>query len=168
MTPEMSRILAVDRLPAALTVQATPAECTALAARLQIPGVLSLTCRFQLRRVGNVVLADGALAAQVIQTCVVSLEPVQQAVAETFTIRFVPEGAETNDENPEAPDELTYPDSSIDLGEATTEQLALALDPYPRQENATLENDGIFGETSPFAALRGTVISAVPGAVKKG
>ncbi len=142
MTPELSRRVGVDRLPASVTVEAVPAELTAVAARLRIPEVRMLRCRFSLRRRGAVVEADGVLDADVVQTCVVSLEPVEQHVSERFSLRFVPEGAEGADDDPESPDEIPYEGSTIDLGEAAAEQLGLALDPYPRHPDAALEPDG--------------------------
>lgn len=155
MTPELSRVVALDRLPAAFAVEADPAECRALAARLGIPAVLALSCRFALRRIGDRVLAEGVLAAQVVQSCVVSLEPVEQAVHDTFAIRFVPAGTEADDGDPEAPDELPYEGARIDLGEAAAEQLALALDPYPRREDAVLDDAAAEASGGAFAALAG-------------
>ena len=154
MTPEMPRPLAVDRLPGELLVEADEAERDLLSRRLRIEAVLSLTCRFRLRRAGAAVLADGALDARVVQSCVVSLEPVEQEVHELFTLRFVPSGEEREDDDPEAPDELPYEGGRIDLGEAAAEQLALALDPYPRRPDAVLEAGGEEdGTANPFAGL---------------
>ena len=138
MTAELSRRVAIDRLPETVTVEADAGERSAVAARLRIPDVRMLRCRFSLRRRGPVVDADGALEADVVQECVVSLDPVEQHVAERFSLRFVPDGQETLDDDPESPDEIPYRGTSVDLGEATTEQLALALDPYPRHTEAAL------------------------------
>ncbi len=156
-TAELSRVVSVDRLPAGLVIEATPAECAALAGRLHIAEVRALTCRWVLRRQGVIVEAQGALEADVVQSCVVSLEPVEQHVSDRFVVRFVPEGADGEDGDPDAPDELPYRGSSIDLGEAASEQLALALDPYPRRGDAELDpaaldpGGGVFGG---LAALR--------------
>lgn len=152
-TPELSRPVSVDRLPAALTVEATPAECATLADRLRIPGVASLSCRFELKRRGEVVAATGELHASVTQSCVVSLEPVDQEVRDSFQLRFVPSGKEGEDEDPDSPDEIPYEGSTIDLGEAAAEQLALALDPYPRSPGATLDPAAEDAVANPFAAL---------------
>lgn len=143
MTLEISRPVAVNRLPETYLVEATEAELVALAARLKILAVLALSCRFTLEAVGGAVLAGGVLAGRVVQSCVVSLEPVEQEVAETFSVRFVPEGEETGDDDPDSPDELPYRGSRIDLGEATVEQLALALDPYPRLPGAVADMTGL-------------------------
>ena len=151
--PELSRVVSVDRLPPHVTVEADAAECAALAGRLNIPAVRSLFCRFTLRRQGAVVLADGVLAADVTQSCVVTLDPVEQHVDDRFTVRFVPDGSEPKDDDPEAPDEIPYQGSSIDFGEAATEQLALALDPYPRRDDAELDPAAHDSEASPFGSL---------------
>ena len=153
MTPELSRVVAVDRLPATLMVHATPDECLALATRLHIPEVRALTCRWTLRKQGAMVEAQGALEADVVQSCVVSLEPVEQHVSDRFTVRFVPEGKEKDNEDPDAPDELPYQGSTIDLGEAAAEQLALALDPYPRHPDAELDPAAIEPDPTGFGVL---------------
>lgn len=157
MTPELSRPVPVDRLPATLMVRAEPPECAALAARLRIPSVDRLTCRFVLRRHGAVVVAEGVLEADVVQECVVSLDPVAQHVEDRFTIRFVPESpdAAADDADPDAPDEIPYTGSVIDLGEAAAEQLALALDPYPRHPDAVLDPAGTDADGPLAALLRG-------------
>lgn len=140
--PELSRPVSVNRLPHTVVVEANEAELAALARRLDIPAVLALRCRFELRSAGAAVLAQGVLAGRVVQSCVVTLEPVEQDVAEAFSLRFVPEGQESDDDDPEAPDEVPYQGARIDLGEAAAEQLALALDPYPRQPGAALDDAG--------------------------
>lgn len=153
MTHEVSRPISVDRLPASLIVEATAVECAALAVRLGIPDVVRLSCKFALTRRGVVVQADGQLKAEVVQSCVVSLEPVDQEVLEQFVVRFVPAGRESDDADPEAPDEIPYEGSIIDLGEAAAEQLALALDPYPRLLDAELHPAALDEAVNPFGSL---------------
>lgn len=142
MTPELHRPVAVERIgPAGLDVrvEASATECAALARRMNLPAVRSLTCRFHLARdASGTLVAHGHLFAQVVQTCVISLEDFAATVEEPFTVRCVPEGQETEDPDPEALDETTYADGVLDLGEAAAEQLALALDPYPRAPGAEL------------------------------
>lgn len=142
MTPEFSRPQSRLRIPPNgidTTVEASPAECIALATRLRLPAVQSLSCRFHLRPAqGNTVAAEGWLAALVTQTCVVSLDDFDAAVTEHFTLRFVPAGTESEDIDPDTEDDVPYTNDTIDLGEAATEQLALALDPWPRKPDATL------------------------------
>ncbi|MGI4747246.1 MAG: DUF177 domain-containing protein, partial [Janthinobacterium lividum] len=80
------------------------------------------------------------LAARLTRTCVVTLEEFPVVVAEQFMVRFVP--AEPGDEQADveldldADDDVPYDGTTIDLGEAAIEQLALALDPYPRKPGA--------------------------------
>ena len=144
MTPELQRLVPADRIgrePVEQVVEADPAECRAIAARLKIPDVLALACRFVLRRdasVGTAIAAEGALRARVVRDCVVSLEPFEMAVAEDFSVRFVPQGSETGDDDPLSIDELVFSGGAIDLGEAAVEQLALALDPFPRNPDSVL------------------------------
>jgi uncharacterized metal-binding protein YceD (DUF177 family) len=158
MNPEFHRPISLDRIgPHGLdiTVEATPAECSALAERMNLPAVLALSCTFHLIREGrDIVLARGALHASVTQTCVISLEDFDAPVEETFQVCFVPSGEETDDIDPESEDEIPYEGNLIDLGEAAAEQLGLALDPYPRMQGVELPATEETPEPHPFAALR--------------
>lgn len=142
MMPELHRPFAIERIGLSgmnVLVEANAVECAALAKRMGLPAVLSLTCRFQLERtMGDLVMAHGHLVAEVMQTCVVSLEDFAATVEERFALRWVPEGEESDDVDPELPDEITYEDGTLDLGEAAAQQLGLALDPYPRAPGAAL------------------------------
>ncbi len=82
-----------------------------------------------------------------------TLESFDALILETFRVLFIRAGTETEDLDPEADDEIPYEDDVIDLGEASVEQLALALDPYPRKPGAELPADVSGGPLSPFAAL---------------
>ena len=158
MIPEFHCPLSLDRIGSQgldMTVEATPAECSALAARMGVPAVLSLSCVFHLIREGrDNVLARGVLRAQVTQTCVVSLDDFDAPVEEVFQIRFVPAGEESEDIDPEADDEVPFEGNAIDLGEAAAEQLGLSLDPYPRMPGVELPEVEGEPEPHPFAALR--------------
>ena len=68
-------------------------------------------------------------------------------------VRFVPEGREDPELDPDSDDEIPYSGVAIDLGEAAAEQLALMLDPYPRKPGADLPAAADDSQTSPFAAL---------------
>ncbi len=161
MTPEFYRPVPLERIGSSgltLTLEAKAAECRALAARLAIPAVGGLACSFALRRIApGIVEADGRLEARVTRTCVVSLEDFETDVLEEFTVRFVPAGSESDDPDPESLDEIPYEADAIDLGEVAAEQLALALDPFPRAPGAALPEAAASTETAtqsgPFAAL---------------
>jgi uncharacterized metal-binding protein YceD (DUF177 family) len=157
MIPELHRPIAIERVgPGVLNVvvEASPAECAALTQRMNVPAVLELTCAFHLQReTHRTFLAGGHLTARVVQTCVVSLEDFTTTLEEHFAVRWVPEEEESDDADPSAPDEITYVDGVLDLGEAAAEQLALALDPYPRAPGAVLPDSAEEHEAQPFAAL---------------
>jgi uncharacterized metal-binding protein YceD (DUF177 family) len=138
-----------------ITVEADAAELVALAARLQLPAIGALTCRFRLRPAPDgTIAAEGWLDAVVTQTCVASLDEFAAPVSDHFTLRFVPAGTETEDIDPNADDEIPYSDGVVDLGETAAEQLALVLDPWPRKPDATLPEAATDEPTSPFATLR--------------
>src|SRR5579862_1243799 len=157
MTPELHRPFAVDRVGSSgidVTIQAGPDELAALTRRMGLPAMLSLTCTFHLHHdVAHRLAGHGHLHAEVMQTCVVSLEDFPAIVEEHFTVFFVPPGEETEDEDPAAPDEISYENGVIDLGEAAAEQLALALDPYPRAPGAELPDSANDPEENQFTVL---------------
>ncbi len=184
--PELSRRIQVRTLgtarPGAVvldtTVDASPAECTALARRLDVPSVHAVQCRFRLSGAdpSGRVSADGLLQATLDQICIATLDQFTATVTEQFTVRFVPDDQVPEDAmredadaalDPEEDDDLPYVNGTIDLGEAAAEQLALALDPYPRKPGATLPPEivsadlpgeetveaGVSDRPNPFAAL---------------
>ena len=171
MIPELHRPLPAARVTEAgqvFPVEATAAECAALAARMGLVALRALSCSFRLRRLaggaegraGLVIEAHGRLRAEVVQTCVISLDPFPAVVEEDFTVRFVPSGDCPADDDlagfdPEAVDEIPIAGGVLDLGEAAAEQLALALDPYPRKPGAALPDEPEPPESGhPFASLR--------------
>jgi uncharacterized metal-binding protein YceD (DUF177 family) len=141
-TPELHRPVRLSRIAAdglEVTVEANQTEREALALRMLLPAIPALRCRFALAPEGRgIIVATGRLEALVVQTCVVSLEDFEAPVTEDFTVHFVPAGTEDDDPDPESIDEIPYEGDMIDLGEASAEQLALALDPYPRRPGAVL------------------------------
>lgn len=155
--PELSRPVSTDRIGPhglAIEVDASPGERPAIAARLRLLGVAALRCAFKLRRVGATTIeAEGVLSARVSETCVVTLDPFDHAVEERFIVHFVPAGTEDDDPEPDAVDQIPFDGSMIDLGEAAVEQLALALDPYPRKPGAALPDGVAAAPAGPFDAL---------------
>lgn len=159
MTPELHRPVAVAAiLPGGqeFVVEANQAECAALAARMRLPAVQSLHCRFRLSPgLGGAVAAAGWLEAEVVQTCVVTLEDFAATISEQFEVCFVPAGSESDEIDPdETVDEIPYAEGVIDLGEAAAEQLALTLDPYPHAPEAFLPEIGSADEGSATAFAR--------------
>ena len=158
MTSEFYRSVSLDRIGSHgldLTIEANAAECAALTVRMNLPAVLSLSCTFHLiREERDRVLARGVLRATVTQTCVVSLDDFDAVIEEIFQVRFVPSGEESDDVDPELEDELPFEGNLIDLGEAVAEQLALALNPYPRMPGVEMPAVEDEADPHPFAALR--------------
>jgi hypothetical protein len=142
MSPEFSRPLPTTCIgPSGLdtTIEATPSECDKLAVRLKLPGIGTLSCRFRLHPgPRNSILAESWLTAMITQICVASLDEFEGAVTDYVMVRFIPSGTESTEIDPESPDEIPFTNDTIDLGEAATQQLALALDPWPRKPGATL------------------------------
>ncbi len=161
---EFSRSIELSRIGSTElheTLVASPAEREALARRFGLEALDSLTANLRIKRVGrSVVRLDGDLAAEVTQSCVVTLAPVKSRIAESFTQLYAPPGPAPEAEvviDVEAEDlPETLHGEVLDLGEAVAQQLAVAIDPYPRAPDARLEAGGPAkdaGEASPFAAL---------------
>jgi hypothetical protein len=157
MTSELHRPVMVERVgPAGLdyVVEASRDECAALANRMDLPAVLSLTCRFSLEQdLAATLVVRGHLIARIVQACVVSLDDFTTTVEERFVVRCVAQGMESDDPDPEALDEITHAGGIVNLGEAAAEQLALALDPYPRAPGAVLPDIEVEPEPHQFAGL---------------
>lgn len=150
--PEFSRLVRIDQIPAKgveMDIKAKPAERTALADRFDLQSVdrLEATIRLKAMAGGALIRLDATIRADVVQTCVVSLEPVPASVEQEFSLTFgAPEpeevGAELelslDDEDP--PDPIV--DGAIDVGEAVAEHLALALDPFPRKPGVDFSGAG--------------------------
>lgn len=154
--PEFSRPLRVAGVPEGgqrLRLEASAAECAALARRLEVPAVHALSAMLALRpdRAGGIAV-DGVLEARVTQACVVSLEPVEQSLSEAVALRILPEG-QTPSEDPDAEDEVEVEGGVAELGEVMAQLLALALDPYPRASGAALPEAAQDAPESPFAKL---------------
>jgi uncharacterized metal-binding protein YceD (DUF177 family) len=145
-------------------LSAEAGEREALARRFDLPGIGALSASLDLRpEPGGAIRARGTLRAEVVQSCIVTLEPVPGRVEAPVDLRLLPDGREPADEDPDSPDEIESPGDVADLGEAVAEQLALALDPYPRAPGAELpagavdpeEPDDAPARPNPFAVLKG-------------
>jgi uncharacterized metal-binding protein YceD (DUF177 family) len=152
---EFSRPAALDRAALVAHVReiaATADERAALAGRLGLLSLDKLAARLSWRRQpGGIIRLEGELEAAVSQSCVVTLEPVAAALKERFVRYFARDLAAAQDEvviDPAA-DDPPEPlgDGMVDLGEIVVEQLAIALDPYPRSAGAGLP-DGLGGSAA--------------------
>jgi uncharacterized protein len=126
---------------------ANDGERAALAARLGLVKLLALEAALDLRVWRGCGLeVEGVLKARVVQTCVVSLEPLESAIEAPIHAQYLPATMIPAD-SPDAaeavldplaaePPELIPEDGRLDLGELVTQHLAVGLDPYPRRAGA--------------------------------
>jgi uncharacterized metal-binding protein YceD (DUF177 family) len=106
----------------------------------------------------------GRVQAKVGQTCVVTLEPIDNEIDEEVDLIFAPveeiapQVAAENDDGESAVAEPPEPieNGMIDLGRLATDALFLAIDPYPRKQDAVFEArlQAADPEDHPFAALK--------------
>lgn len=100
---------------------------------------------------------DGRLVADVVQACVVSLQPVPAHLEEAVSRIWSPHVAppEAGGEVEMGDDALEPLGQTIDLGAVMAEELSLALPPYPRAPGVALpEEEAPEEETRrPFAGL---------------
>jgi uncharacterized metal-binding protein YceD (DUF177 family) len=142
MQPEFSRrqlLIDPPQLGIAEVLEATPAECAALAARFGIEGLRHFSARFTRKPYpGGGLLLAGRIKAEPVQLCVVSLEPVTEQLDKPFSLVVLPPEAPPS-EDPDGPDEIEADETGhFDLGEALAEELSLSLNPYPRAAGAHL------------------------------
>lgn len=165
------RPMPVDRLrtdaETPFRIAAEPGERAALAPFLGVDAIERLTLAGFISPHGkDGWRVRGRMVAKIVQTCVVTLEPVRNRIDEDIERCYVPEGRVRR--QPEIvllPDEEDTPDSftdSIDPAQLAVESLALLIDPYPRRAGAALESadmgDDAAGPTDddttrPFAGL---------------
>lgn len=168
---EFSRPVAVKDIgerPVARSIEAGPRELEALTRRFDLLGLDSLSAELSLSWRGAEVIVEGTLAAEVVQRCVVSLAEVPGRVSSDFTLVYreqAASGPQPEEEiDPESEEEMPEPfgPEGIDLGEAVAQQLALALDPYPRHPEAALSKtewgaplaEEEVEQRNPFAVLK--------------
>ena len=122
---------------------------------------------------------QGRVSARVGQTCVVSLDPIENDVVEDIDLIFVPEGrvrefAASVNEDDGVSGEIPDPaepiiNGVIDLGHLATDVLFLGIDPYPRKSDAVFvaPASAMDPEDHPFAALKDLKIRPSPPNKKK-
>lgn len=147
----MERVIDLDRIGrsgSALEIVASETECAALAKRFGFLGLSGFTARVTVdAQIGGQVVVEGRLKGKILQSCILSLEPVTQALDDAFRIvfkkdlteEFDPESGEALlNAQADAPEPLVG--NMLDVGEIVAEQLALMADPYPRKPGVKLED----------------------------
>jgi hypothetical protein len=108
----------------------------------------------------------GHVRARIGQSCVVTLDPIENDIDEAIELMFAPpeqipaladlvdDDAESEVEIPDPPEPIIG--GVIDLGRLATDALLLAVDPYPRKPSAVFEPQitAADPEDHPFAALK--------------
>jgi hypothetical protein len=172
-TPERAKLhdasIRLDSMPVAgrdVTVSPSAEERAAIADQLGLSAVDKLDVMLHAVKFRGGVRVTGRLTAQVTQPSVVTLEPLVQEIAEPIDRIFLPGGEKqyagpanaevfVDLEGDDVPDH--FEGNEADLSELIVETLALAVDLYPREPNASLEDTGFkpdLDATSPFAALK--------------
>lgn len=166
-----SRIFKTDEISAkgvseCLEVKAQERE--AIAKVLDLLSLDSMRMEFKLHRSGRGRFKlKGHLFADVSQSCVVTLEPVESKIDEQIAIEFWPPEdvarleREAEEEGTEVPLDGPEPilEDRIDVGQLAYELFAAALDPYPRKTGVSFDwkdprvGQGSETDDKPFAEL---------------
>ena len=124
--------------------------------------VSRLAAQFELTRHGHGgVHVVGHVSATVGQTCVVTLEPIENEIDETVDLIFAPADAMLHGDREIAEAAIVADDppevlrsGMVDLGAIATEFLLLGIDPYPRKPGAVFQAPAAADDTAhPFSAL---------------
>lgn len=161
-------------------IEADPAARDAMAAVAGLRGILSANASLDVTpKGGGRVHVAGRVRARIGQTCVVTLDPIENDIDEPIDLIFAPpdqipqladlvdEVAESDTEIPDPPEPIV--NGIIDLGRLATDALFLGIDPYPRRPDAVFEQPVVPDdpEDHPFAALKALQLDAKPAGPKK-
>jgi uncharacterized metal-binding protein YceD (DUF177 family) len=148
-------------------IEADPRQRQALADLAGLREVLSAEASFDVTpKKGGRFHVTGSVRGRVGQTCVVTLEEIENDIDEEIDLVFAPpelipqmaalaEEAERSEaEMPDPPEPIE--NGVIDLGRLATDALFLGIDPYPRKADAEFEPvaEASDPEDHPFAALK--------------
>ncbi|AGH17062.1 hypothetical protein WSI_03460 [Candidatus Liberibacter asiaticus str. gxpsy] len=136
-----------------LKLKADSLDCKKLAEQLGVMSVESWCADVKLsvwKKVG--VRMSGNLYATIIQSCVITLEPLLSEVEDTLGCIFVPSSSKFLYPNGDTsgkknvvvirePDILPFSeDGVIDIGAVIADFTAIAINPYPKKEGITFSN----------------------------
>ena len=141
-------------------IAVTEQEAPQVAARLGVDELRSLTADLVVAKRRGVIEVGGQFTAEVVQLCVVSLEPFAAVVTGDIDEVFAETDADRNLD--EVAVDLDTPEpvdgDELDLGELVVQCLSLEIDPHPRAPDANIEDldaptDGRIDPSHPFAGL---------------
>ncbi len=141
---------------------ATAEECQEVASALGVSHCHKLVCTYAVRPLlGDRFQLKGHIFAELTQPCVVTLDPVKQALEVDVGVEFWPEVqintlSEEFDE-PDREDPEPIVGGELQVGHIVYELIASNIDPYPRAPGAELERSSSetreAAQSHPFAAL---------------
>lgn len=161
-------------------LEADQAARIAMAEAAGLREILSASASFDVaRNSGDRFHVTGRVRARIGQTCVVTLDPIENDIDEPIDLMFAPpeqipvplglvdEAAEAGSQSPDPPEPIE--NGIIDLGRLATDVLFLAIDPYPRRPDAVFKPvvAAADPEDHPFAALKALKLDANPMAAPK-
>lgn len=143
--PEFSRVVEVDEIGPngrELTLAAEPGERAALARRFGLEDLTDFEGKARLTALGEGrVRLKVTFSADVIQSCVITLDPVASHISDQFEVTYAPVPRNEDDAevvidmDAEDPPEALL-EGKIDIGEMMAQHLAMQIDPYPRAPDA--------------------------------
>lgn len=138
--------------------EATAEERAALAEASNVEGCSRLVATYTIKPIGmGRYRLKGNVAIDVTQACVVTVEPLQRTYKAPLDLELWPADMLTSDTEIDSLEADPEPieDGRIDIGRIVYEELAGAIDPYPRKDGANFEweEDAPPAATNPFAAL---------------
>jgi Large ribosomal RNA subunit accumulation protein YceD len=161
-------------------IEADPAARASMADVGGLREVLSASASLDVTpKNGGRVHVTGRVRARIGQTCVVTLDPIENEIDEPIDLVFAPpeqipqlsdlvdDAAESDVEIPDPPEPIV--NGVIDLGRLATDALFLAVDPYPRRPDAVFEPliEAADPMDHPFAALKALQVDAKPTGSRK-
>jgi hypothetical protein len=156
-------------------IEAGPATRQAMAAVAGLREILSTNASLDVTPKGaGRFHVLGRVWGRVGQTCVVTLDPIENDIDEPIDLIFAPaeqipalsdlvdEAGESDAEIPDPPEPIEH--GMIDLGRLATDALFLGIDPYPRKPDAVFEPPVVAEdpEDHPFAALKALRVEPKP------
>ncbi|WP_050400996.1 YceD family protein [Bradyrhizobium embrapense] len=148
-------------------ITADEATRKAMAEVAELREVISAQAEFDLQpKSDGSYHVTGRVRARIGQTCVVTLDPIENEIVEPIDVVFAPpeqipemadlvdDAEESDEETPDPPEPIAG--GFIDIGRLATDALFLGIDPYPRKPDAVFEQEveAPDPENHPFAALK--------------
>ncbi len=144
---------------------ATPDERVALSKALALLGCDRIELRYRVKGLaGGRYRLQGTLKADVVQACIVSLDPVREAITVPLDVEFRPQDdtaelSEGDIGDPLADDDFELIENgALPIGRVVYDEIASGLNPYPRAAGVEMEvtdTESIKSDTpsGPFAKL---------------